>query len=201
MVKIIKIEPIGFAANAYLLTADGQNAVAIDPSQPRVIAEAEKRGLKIGAVLLTHGHFDHVGACNELYRRGVPIYCPETERALALGEDSLWRAHGAPMPAFEVKTLRGGDRIELCGVLFTVIATPGHTAGSATYRTGEHLFTGDTLFRGCVGRTDLPTGDEVAIVQSVKKLYALGDAFVHPGHDEDTTLAFEKKYNVCVRGE
>ena len=73
MLKIYKILPVGFASNAYLLTKDGKNAVAIDPSQPRVIKKAEALGLKITAVLLTHGHFDHVGACFSLSEEGVPI--------------------------------------------------------------------------------------------------------------------------------
>ena len=83
-----------------------------------------------------------------------------------------------------------------------MISTPGHTAGGVTYRAENFLFTGDTLFQGCVGRTDLPTGDEYTLIQSVKKLYALkGDFKVFSGHGEDSTLDAERKYNMCVRGE
>lgn len=202
MYTVHKIFPAGFAANCYLVTADGKNAVAIDPSQERVLAQAEKYDLSIQAVLLTHGHFDHVGACNTLFRRGVPIYCAEAERELVTGEDSLYLQYGAPMPEFQPQaTLKDGQQITLCGISFTVISTPGHTAGSVTYRAGDALFTGDTLFRGSVGRTDFPTGNSSQIVASVKKLYAIeGDLPVYSGHGDDSSLAFEKRYNMYVKG-
>lgn len=202
MLKIHTIFPMGFASNCYLLTADGQRAVAIDPSQERIISEAQRLGLTIEAVLLTHGHFDHVGACNRLSEEGVPIYCGEKERELVSGINSMYREYGAPMPVFKVQsTLKDGQKIQLCGIEFQVIETPGHTAGSVCYLVENHLFTGDTLFRGSVGRCDLPTGDEEAIVKSVRKLYALDGAYnVYPGHSEQSTLDFEKKYNMCVRG-
>lgn len=203
MLKVYKILPYGFASNTYLLTADGENAVAIDPSQERALDFAREKNLKIRYALLTHGHFDHVGGCFALARMGVPILCGEGERALVNGVDSLYRENGAPMPDFPVQaTLRDGQEITLCGIPFTVISTPGHTAGGVTYRTENYLFTGDTLFQGCVGRTDLPTGDEYTLTDSVKKLYSLpGDYKVYSGHGEDTTLNAERRYNVCVRSE
>lgn len=203
MLKVYKILPYGFASNAYLLTADGENAVVIDPSQERVIAYAQEKGLHIRYALLTHGHFDHVGACFALAKAGVPILCGEKERELVNGEDSLYADHGAPMPDFPVQaTLTNGQKLNLCGVSVTVISTPGHTAGGVTYRVENFLFTGDTLFQGCVGRTDLPTGDEYTLTRSVKKLYALkGDFKVFSGHGEDSTLNAERKYNMCVRSD
>lgn len=203
MLKVYKILPYGFASNAYLLTADGENAVVIDPAQERVIAYAQEKGLHIRYALLTHGHFDHVGGCFALAKAGVPILCGENERALVNGRDSLYLEHGAPMPDFPVQAnLKDGQKLNLCGVPVTVISTPGHTAGGVTYQTENFLFTGDTLFQGCVGRTDLPTGDEYTLIQSVKKLYALkGDFKVFSGHGEDSTLDAERKYNMCVRGE
>lgn len=202
MLTVHKIYPVGFASNTYLLTVDQKSAVAIDPSQDRVITEAKKLGLKIEAVLLTHGHFDHFGGCNALFQSGVPIYCRQQEEPVIFGDASLCRAHHSPMPEFKVeKTLFGGQKITLCGMEIAVISTPGHTVGGTTYLVEDHLFTGDTLFRGCIGRTDLPTGDQETLINSVKKLYALsGDYQVHPGHEDDTTLDFERKYNMCVRG-
>lgn len=203
MLKIYRIEPYGFASNCYLLTTDGVNAVAIDPGQTRVISEAKKLGLQIKAVLLTHGHFDHVGACNALSEAGVPIYCGVEEKELALGEDSLYTIYDYPMPKFNVTaTLRDGLKLTLCDIEFTVIATPGHTKGGVTFMVApNHLFTGDTLFRGSIGRADFPTADPDELFASVKKLYALdGDYIVYPGHDDNTTLDFERKYNMCVRG-
>ena len=125
---IHKIYPEGFASNCYLLTADGKTAVAIDPAQPRILREAEARGLQVTFVLLTHGHFDHIGGCAALQSAGAKIGCSETEKPLALGKDNLGEAHGAPVPAFSVDfTVRGGEELRLCGIDFRVIATPGHT--------------------------------------------------------------------------
>ena len=89
MINVIKIEPVGFASNSYLVTADGKNAVAIDPAQPRVLEEAVRRGLKIKYVLLTHGHFDHIGGCAALRCDGAKIGCLEEERETALGKNNL----------------------------------------------------------------------------------------------------------------
>lgn len=201
MISVHKILPSGFASNSYLVTADGETAVAIDPSQRRVIDKAKEAGLKIVAVLLTHGHFDHVGGCFDLSADGVPIYCAAAEDALMHGKDSMYREHGAPMPSFKtISVLNGGDKIFLAGIEFSIISTPGHTAGSVTYRTGKYLFTGDTLFEMSVGRTDLPTGDWQQLCAGVRKLYALeGDYTVFPGHGDDTTLQNEREHNPFVR--
>lgn len=205
MNKIYKIYPIGFAANSYLLTADGMSAVAIDPAQPRIADEAKKRGLTVTHVLLTHGHFDHTGGCAALQAAGAKIGCLERERALAVGKDNLAEAFGGwaagTFPAFRVDfTFRDGDALDLNGMHIRVIATPGHTAGGACYAVGDRLFTGDTLFAGDVGRTDLPTGSGRELTASVRKLYALeGDYTVCPGHGEDSTLAYERKFNGYIR--
>jgi glyoxylase-like metal-dependent hydrolase (beta-lactamase superfamily II) len=142
-----------------------------------------------------------VGACNTLFKRGVPIYCAAAEKELVTSEDSLYLQYDAPMPEFQPQaTLKDGQKITLCDIPFTVLSTPGHTAGSVTYRADDALFTGDTLFRGSVGRTDFPTGNASQLVASVKKLYALdGDLTVYTGHGEDTSLAFERRYNMFVK--
>ena len=199
--QVIRIFPKGFAANTYLVTEDGKSAVAIDPAQPRVAEEAEKRGLKVEYVLLTHGHFDHTGGCAALQAQGAKIGCSETEKPLATGEGNLAAYFSAPLAPFAVDfTFRDGETLDLCGLRFRVIATPGHTAGSVSFLCGDTLFTGDTLFAGDVGRTDLPTGSGAALVNSVKKLYALdGDYRVCPGHEEDTTLEEERRNNRYIR--
>ena len=199
--QIYKIYPIGFAANSYLVTADGKRAVAIDPAQPRIVEEAKKRGLTVTHVLLTHGHFDHIGGCAALQAAGAKVGCLAGEEGLIAGSGNLAAMFGAPMPAFTPDfTFRDGEELALCGMRFCVIATPGHTAGGACFLVEGHLFTGDTLFAGSVGRTDLPTGDADALAQSVRRLYALeGDHTVHPGHEEDTTLERERTHNACIR--
>lgn len=195
-----KIYPKGFASNCYLVTADGKRAVAIDPAQPRVLEEAEKRGLKIEYALLTHGHFDHVGGCAALQAAGAKIGCLDLEKTFA-ETGNLGELFGSPVPPFKIGfTFKNGETLSLCGINFTVIATPGHTAGGASYLAENTLFTGDTLFEGDVGRTDLPTGNAAALVSSVKKLYALeGDYTVCPGHGEDTTLKAEHAHNLYIR--
>lgn len=201
MNKIYKIYPIGFAANSYLITADGKSAVAVDPAQPRILDEAKKRGLEVKYVLLTHGHFDHIGGCAALQAAGAKVGCLEAERALATGKNNLAEEFGVPMSAFTVDfTFRDGDQLDLCGIHVRVVATPGHTSGGACFIAGDRLFTGDTLFAGDVGRTDLPTGSGAALTASLKKLYALeGDFVVCPGHGEDSTLSYERQFNGYIR--
>ncbi len=195
--QIFKIPPRGFSANSYFVTADGSRAVCIDPSRPRIAAEAERRGLSVGYVLLTHGHFDHIGGCAALQAAGAKIGCLRGEEELALHANLGIEMGGSDVPPFTIDfTFGDGDLLTLCGISFRVIATPGHTSGGACYLTEEALFTGDTLFAGDFGRTDLPTGDMRALMASVGKLYALEwDGPVCPGHGEDTTLRRERMYN------
>lgn len=199
MLNLYTISPKGFAANCYLVTADGKTAVAIDPAQPRVLDEARRLGLSVPYVLLTHGHFDHIGGCAALQAAGAKIGCLKGEESLALFHN-LAAEMGGSVPPFAVDfTFSDGQTLSLQGLTFRVIATPGHTAGSCCFlcREGEQsvLFTGDTLFRGAVGRTDLPTGSGAALQGSLNKLCALGDCPVYPGHGEKTTLSYEKEYN------
>lgn len=198
--KVYKIEPIGFAANSYILTQDGKSAVLIDPSQPRVIRKCEEFGLTPEYVLLTHGHFDHVGACGQLFNAGVKIFCGEQETDFIKSEANRSLFGGVYIPEFEAEPLKDGSEIALCSINFKVIATPGHSAGSVCYVANDCVFSGDTLFCGSVGRSDLPTGNAAELSKSVKKLYSLeGDFKVYCGHDGDTTLNYERKNNAYVR--
>lgn len=195
--RVIKAYPRAFASNTYILTADGKIAVVIDPSEEGIFALCSKNGLKCACALLTHGHFDHIGGCGEFYKNGVPIYCGEKEKDLIFSKAYLSLFGGVSVPKFEIAgTFKDGDEVELGGIKFKVLETPGHTAGSVTYLADDCLFTGDTLFKGSVGRTDLPTGDFNTIIESVKKLSALaGDYKVYCGHEDDTTLKAERQHN------
>lgn len=203
--QIITVSPRGFGANTYILTANNQTAIVIDPAQPRIKEELLKRGLKVTHVLLTHGHFDHVCGVATLQADGAKVLCSEEEAKLVGTEADAFALAGIPRVEYTVdQTLTDGEKVNLSGVEITVILTPGHTAGCACYLVktddGEVLFTGDTLFKGSIGRTDLPTGSLKTLRQSLKKLAALTvDYPVYPGHEESTTLFAEKKINPFLR--
>ena len=195
--RVIKVEPQGFASNSYILTADGKRAVVIDCAQPRVFSVCERENLVPKYVLLTHGHFDHVGGCGKFFKEGVKICCGEKEAPFIFSAENKGLLGGVYIPEFEIaRTFSDGEEVELCGIKIKVIETAGHTAGGVCYLTDDCLFTGDTLFRCSVGRCDLPTGNGAQLAESVKKLLSLsGDYKVYCGHDADTTLGFERKYN------
>ncbi len=197
--KVFKITPQGFASNSYVLTADNKNAVIIDCAQPRVYSICREKGLIPKAVLLTHGHFDHVCGCAKFFEEGVKIYCGEREKDFVFSDENK-SLFGVNIPYFEVfKTFTDGEEAEIAGIKFKVIFTPGHTAGSVSYLAENCLFSGDTLFYESVGRTDLPTGSAVQLGKSVKKLFALeGDCKIYCGHDKDTTLEHERNFNPYI---
>lgn len=199
--QVYKIYPVEFASNSYLITADGMTAVCIDPAQPRILDEAKKRGLIVTHVLLTHGHFDHIGGVASLQKAGAKVGCLAGEEKLALYENLAVAFGEEEIEPFKIDfTFKDGELLELAGMKIKVISTAGHTAGGACYLIEKNLFTGDTLFEGSVGRCDLPTGNGLELEKSVKKLYALeGDYTVYAGHGEDTTLEYERKYNGVIR--
>ena len=173
--QVYKIYPSGFAANSYLVTADGKNALCIDPAQPGIADEVKKLGLTVSHVLLTHGHFDHIGGAASLQKAGAKVGCLFGEERLAV-LDNLADSLGGGLeiePFFIDFTVKDGEELALAGIRIKVIATAGHTAGGACYLIEDSLFTGDTLFEGSVGRSDLPTGSGTELTKSVKKLYAL----------------------------
>ena len=202
--KIIKIAPRGFAANTYVLTEDGKNAVVIDPAQTRVESELIKLGLNPAYVLLTHCHFDHVMFTAELQAKGAKVVCLDKEQSNVNTDVDLYSFAGVARKPFSVDmTVTDGESFTLAGVPFTALWTPGHTSGSAVYAVetdGEKwLFTGDTLFADSVGRTDFPTGSLAELQKSLRRLKELdGEYLVFSGHGEDTTLSKEKQTNIYL---
>ncbi len=200
--KIIKIAPRGFAANTYVLTEDGKNAVVIDPAQTRAESELIKLGLNPAYVLLTHCHFDHVGGVSVLQASGAKVVCSESEKPLIGTNADLFEMFGAPRVNYTVdKTMKDGEEREFCGINIKTLLTPGHTKGSCCYLVtekdgGRYLFTGDTLFASSIGRTDFPTGNIMEMRASLRRISALeGDMPIYAGHEEETTLDKERKNN------
>lgn len=187
-------------ANSYIVTENGADAVLIDCGGAQPLAFARQKGLNIRSVLLTHGHFDHIAGCAELQAAGAQIGCAKAEKSLLASPANLAAEMGVRIPAFSVDfTFQDGDELDLCGLKFTVLATPGHTPGGVCFLCGDSLFTGDTLFCESVGRTDFPGGSTAQLRESVKKLLALpGNLTVYPGHDEPTTLEHERMFNPFV---
>ena len=185
-----------YQTNCYLVWGeDASTCVVIDPGyEPdTVLAEAQKLGKEIAAIFLTHGHFDHVGGVREIVAEvGCPVYlCPE---------DLAMPAQMTAGPLYYTNTYGEGDFVELAGLSFQVLHTPGHTPGSVCLRCGNVLFSGDTLFWGSCGRTDLPGGSWSTIRVSLKRLADLsGDYDVYPGHGDATKLSFERNFNPYLR--
>jgi glyoxylase-like metal-dependent hydrolase (beta-lactamase superfamily II) len=197
-----KVYPRGFGANSYILTADGKNAVVIDPSSYAVVREIEARGLVPAYVLLTHCHFDHVMFTRELQAMGAKVVCLDKEQENVNTDVDLFSLAGVERKPFTVdRTVSHGERFCLAGISFTAWSLPGHTSGSVCFlftdKEGKkYLFTGDTLFCGTIGRTDFPTGSTSILRNSLKKLASLpGDYPIYAGHEEETTLDRERKTN------
>ena len=179
---------------------NGGRAFVVDPGADaeRIIAAAEAEGAKIEWVLLTHAHFDHIGAAAALQREGAQIVLHRDDVKLIKSFQNLSVLAGVKVEHFTPDvTVAGGETLDVAGVSVKVIHTPGHTAGSVCYVAGDVIFSGDTLFALSYGRTDFPTGSFAQLKNSVvNKLFALeGDYKVLPGHEGPTTLDYERAHN------
>jgi hydroxyacylglutathione hydrolase len=189
--------------NCHIVRADPQatRAVIVDPGDeaPRLLEAAEALGVEIEAVLLTHCHFDHIGAVAPVARAtGAPVYCPKIEQPL-LTDVMRWVPPGfGPFENYEPEhLLSGGERLNLAGMDIDVLYTPGHSPGHLTYAVGGALLSGDVLFQGSVGRVDLPGGDWATLEGSIEQLVRgfPGETVVYPGHMGVTTLERELATN------
>ncbi len=189
--------------NSYIVRADAASsrAVIVDPGEEaeRLLAAAEALGVKIEAILITHCHFDHIGAVAPIARAtGAPVYCPEIERPV-LADVMSWVPPGfGPFESYEADhTVAGGERLSLAGIDIEVISTPGHSPGHVTYAMQGALLSGDVLFQGSVGRVDLPGGDWATLERSIELLVKGNppETVIYPGHMGVTTLGRELETN------
>lgn len=190
--------------NCYFVYGEGSSRVIVfDPADKGdyIFNGLKEKGFTVEAILLTHGHFDHIWGVEQLRElSGAKVYAYEGEKELC--EDASLNVSKGAGRACTVKAdeyVKDGEEITAAGISCRLIATPGHTGGSCCYyfENDKILISGDTLFQESVGRTDLPTGSMSMLVRSVKeKLLPLPEEVkVYPGHGESTTIGYEKKYN------
>ena len=196
MLKVYAMALGAYQTNCYIIHEENsKTCCVIDPGYDadRILDRLEDLGLTLEAILLTHGHFDHVGAVKEL--------AAETQCDVYIHPEDLSMP---PMmtagPLYYTKTYAEGTQLKLAGLDISVLHTPGHTPGSVCLICETSIFSGDTLFRGSCGRTDLPGGDWATITKSLKRLATLeGNFWVYSGHGPTSTLRDEKKYNPYMR--
>jgi hydroxyacylglutathione hydrolase len=188
--------------NCYLVRREGADrALLIDPGDeaPRLQAAMAELGVEPEAILLTHTHFDHIGAVAPIARAtGVPVYCPRDELAVLEDPDKFFPPMFGPVEGWKAEhALDGGQRLQLAGFDIDVVSTPGHSPGHVTFAIDGALFSGDVLFESSIGRTDLPGADHAVLMASIAALLERfdDDTKVHPGHMGLTTLGRERATN------
>ena len=202
-ISVLRLGQIG--TNCYIFRREGGYRCGIvDPGDQgeQVARWLVDKGLEAQAVLLTHGHFDHILGIPGLREEwpDLPVYCHPAD----WGEGDAASLFGQRFPTVrsfgDITPYQEGDVVEMDGIKIEVLETPGHTPGSVTLRAEDVLFTGDTLFAGSMGRTDFEGGDGEAMAASLRRLARLeGDYQVLPGHEGRTTLERERQTNYCVR--
>jgi glyoxylase-like metal-dependent hydrolase (beta-lactamase superfamily II) len=202
-VRMFTVGPV--AENSYLFRLDGSDrALLVDPGDeaPKLLAAIEELGVTLDGILLTHTHFDHVGAVAPVARAtGAEVWVPEIEKMVLADINSFVPFAGfGPFEDWDAEhTLSGGEKLELAGMEIDVIFTPGHSPGHVTFSipSEQVIFSGDVLFQGSVGRVDLPGGDWGTLLESIRTLVDTlpPETTVHPGHMGITTLGAERASN------
>jgi len=192
--------------NCFIFRQDGSDrGVIVDPGEeaPRLLSALSELGItNLEAILLTHTHFDHIGAVAPIAKAtGAPVWCPKIELPVLADINAFvpWPEFG-PFESWEAEhSIEGGERLDLAGFEIDVIFTPGHSPGHVTFSipSQQVLFSGDVLFQGSVGRTDLPGGDWPTLLESIRTLVDANPAetVVYPGHMGMTTLGAERASN------
>jgi hydroxyacylglutathione hydrolase len=202
-VRMFTVGPV--QENCFLVRRDDSDrALIVDPGDEaeRILKPVEELGLTVEAILVTHCHFDHIGAVAPVAEAtGAPVYCPEIEVPVLADIMAFvpWPGIG-PYESYDAdETVAGGETLELAGLEIDVLFTPGHSPGHVTYSVrGENaIFSGDVLFQGSVGRVDLPGGDWPTLLESIRKLVDSHspETVVHPGHMGITSLGTERATN------
>jgi hydroxyacylglutathione hydrolase len=189
-------------ANCYVVRADGPapDGVVVDPGgeAQELLLQLERLNMTCAAILVTHGHFDHLGGVADLAEgTGAPVYMPEGERD-RLERYFEFAPAGMPgRPHTPDHLLEGGETIEVAGLSFECVSIPGHSPAHIAFHVDGHLFSGDLLFAGSVGRVDLPGGDWDTLLDSVRTLADRypPETIVYPGHGPLTTLGAELERN------
>jgi glyoxylase-like metal-dependent hydrolase (beta-lactamase superfamily II) len=194
----IETLPLGaYQTNCYIVWGDdSSDCIVIDPgyTPELVLAETEKLGKTIAAILLTHGHFDHVG--------GVKDIAADTDCRVYLHENELTLPESFTAgPLYYTNTYGEGDVLKLAGLTIRVLHTPGHTPGCVCLQTEDVIFSGDTLFQNSIGRTDFPGSSFAQMQKSLGRLTAMEDNYrILSGHGPETTLNAERMYNPYLQG-
>lgn len=201
----ITIVPVGaLGTNCYLLKSDGGSCAVVDPgaSPAKLLDILEKANLQVRYILLTHGHFDHIGAVSRLAAAypEAALYIGEPDRELAVDPA---KSHGDVLDEAVISRLQNaieGLELPLDDLTIKVLETPGHTRGGIVYLCRDAMFSGDTLFRGDCGRCDLYGGDYEVMKKSLKKLASLSGPYeVYPGHGESSVLEWERAHNPYMK--
>ena len=192
--------------NCYLVWDEANQAVVIDPGDEasKIIDEITKLQLDVKKIILTHGHYDHVGAVNEVKKTtGAQVICHQEEKSIVEDETlslGLYLGKEVSLPKVDA-CVSEGDEISVGNLNFSVIHTPGHTKGGMCLLAGDSLFSGDTIFYGTLGRWDFPTGDLSELTSSItRKIFNLPeDTVIYYGHGPETTVGAEKRQNEVYR--
>ena len=202
---LIKAIEVGYLqTNCYIVADEATlDAAVIDPGADSnlILDYIERCHFHVRAILLTHGHFDHCMGLEEVYdATGATVYMSHADLTTDIGNGMFGNEDFELDPPDDTVFVREGDVIEAGSLTFDVLETPGHTPGGITYRCEDCLFTGDTLFRHECGRCDLEGGDFSAMLRSLKRLHDLdGDYKVYPGHNETSTLDYERRANPYMK--
>lgn len=202
--RMTRIMVGAIATNCYIVSDENtKKAFIVDPggNPEKIKNKVAEAGLTVEAILLTHGHFDHMMGTDELRDfYGVKVYLGEAEKELiADPQQNVSAMFGKPVATTADVFVKDGEVLEIAGFKIQVLATPGHTKGGVCYYLKEHdaAFSGDTVFQCSVGRTDFPGGSASELSRSIReKLFVLPeDTQLFPGHGDSTVVSYEKKYN------